>query len=660
MPTRTIPAAYPNVKTQEVMTGRVIRASTLRRMAQSQNFLWANLRKVYQAHAYEGFGSLMANLPPTNNIQTGVEPLPDGSLGKLMSSFYVPRNWCAGSRVRIAYQARMGRTSGSTTGKIIAVLCRMDETATGVWTSHNISGVGTFTSILRLRVPQDGEYQIKVYLQFTNGDPASETPFSNNLVLDYVSARYDQPDEQDLFGQTFDANKRWKKHYDVYNLTDWPPAASHFYQRIVDNTNWMWHNRGAEICQSYLGLPWNNTTTFAEVGRYVCAHVAGVTQWAGRLHVYIQNGGAGCEVRLLVGGVVIQTWTALAAGAQTLTVNAFSPGTSTAAIDDRVVTIEAKNLGGSYWGSIVWGVFLWESAVDETGLPTIPSVYSPQDESALEGDDLLVSSTTTPSALKSGLRWLQENDRWLYKNRLRMVVGDWRHRTYKRLATYAAAGTTFDARVDWTRADQWANQILAPRNITINGTSSANDDVDSIGDYDKGAGTSVGYNEAPFTYPTSMTHLLHGRRLGLGFMGHVNSPLAASLYASWGLKVRARRCRPAIMSSDQNGFGPLAEETPYLNKAYLELVYNGATVPNPIRIQTTPVRPDHEHQWHLGARGSHTVSTGAPLFTVRGRLPGQPSGVPAATRPEGMLFEVELASVFLADEPLTQDAIDSL
>lgn len=664
MPTRYLPASFPLVRRQEASAGLILRSSLLRRMAQSQHWLWANLRRIYAFHGYEGFGPFMQNIPTTNGgpETMNTEVLPDNSTARPVTSFFVPRNWCGGTRVKINVRTTLTRTTADTTCKVIAQLLTLDDKPTGIWTTVS-PGVGAVDNVLRLRVPQNDEYQIRVYLQLTNGDQTLDTLYANSVYVSNVSARYDLPDEQDLGGQAYD-NQRYQKHYDIPTTLS-VPVASALLKRIIDNTLNLYYSRGPELCQSSLLQPWNNTTSFVEVGRYVVQHVHGVDEWDGRMLVYVTGvGGAGCEVRLLVDGAVQQTWTALAAGNNVLTITAFNPGTPSGVGQERTITVEAKHAASTDWGTMVWGVYLWESSADDGSMGTIPTEYEPVDEAGLEGDDSVEADDNVYTE-RCGFIAFQRADRWLYKNRLRTLIADYRHFVYKRLATFASYSTIYDPRVDWTRGDATTRQLVAFKNITVNGTSSSENDVDGFGDYQYGAGSSVGYSETPFTYPTSMTHARHGRRLGFYYWGHVNKPLASEDYASWVLRIRGKRARPATMSTDQNGFGPIPEEPSYENRGYFEPVHNGSIPTNAgghnrVNCIGTQDWPDWKARWLTAFRSTHAVATGVVSNTIRGRLPPINSGNPPATRPEGMLFEMEMNSIYWADEPLTQEALDAL
>ena len=59
MAIRTIPARFPLVQQAELAYGRSMKADILRRFAQAQNFLWANVRRAASLWAYDGAGNFI-------------------------------------------------------------------------------------------------------------------------------------------------------------------------------------------------------------------------------------------------------------------------------------------------------------------------------------------------------------------------------------------------------------------------------------------------------------------------------------------------------------------------------------------------------------------------------------------------------------------------
>lgn len=611
----------------------------------------------------------MSNVPAIQGgpERVGLEYLPDGTLGRCLSAFFVPRNWCGGSRVQIAFQSVFARTVVQTTAKVVACVYNLDETFAGFSESVTLP-LGVADGTVTIRVPQDGEYQVKVFLQYFDGTAGSDTLLSNYAAVTHISARYMPPDSSDLGGQ--DPGQTllsfWQPHVNLPTSVSMPMAAV-FIRRMVWNTLWMWAYRGPELCQTWLGRTYGNTPTFTEVGRYRVWIPHGLTTSGLTGRIVVRNegiGGAGCEVRLLINGVVSQTWAALPTGGSVLTWGPTSGAHGVFPGVERTITIEARHVQNNVnHGMNVLGVFLWEADAD-TVATAAPATFKPLDEAGLEGDDWMEVQNNVLGQ-RAGFNTFLENDRWLYKNRLRTLVADWRHYVHKRLAVYASALQTTDPRVDWTRGDSdLPFQVNAYKNITICGDTGT-DETDAIGDFPNGLGVPTGYTEIPYTYPSGQTFLRHGRRVGFYYMGHVNSGVAADLYGSWGLRVRGRRARPAVMSQDQNGFGPTPEEVGYQNRGYFEPVHNGSVAINTgggnrIQVLGTPNFPDYRQRWHPVFRALHASGSGLISNSIRGRLPGVATGSPPVVRPEGRLFEMELNSVFWADEPLSQEALDAL
>lgn len=683
MPLRTIPSSFPLVQKNEGNTYKILRASLMRRLAQAQNYLWSKMVRVYGGHGYEGHGCLMQNLPPGDPVQGGVETLSNGQKGRAMCSFYVPRNWCASARVQIVGQYLLTKTTDDTVGTFYAQVYDLFDRPVGVIQSYYVDDDTKTDWSMELIVPQDNDYQIRIFMAFTNGNLGGEIALENTLKMRCVSARYLPGNATELLGQT--ANATWQPHEDP--STDpqlWWPGASAFFRRIIDNTLHLYSYRAPELCQSWLDLSWHNTSTFTEIGHYVFYSPSQMTKVTGKLHVYVQgSSGAGNEVRVLLNTVVVQTFTALAAGETVLDVTEFTVPDGA----ENLITIEAKSAAVSTdWGTFVWGVSFWES--DTAIAVTIPTDYVPLDESKLRGDKPFVWENDGDGDA-AGLIHLMRNDVWLAQNRPRHLIGDWRHRIYKRL-TYAPNSLDpspqtdyYDPRTDWTRGDQQPQQLFAPKNITVNGQGSTEDDQDGFGafehgqtdtsdsdladnNYDTGYRLDGGSPQHALSYgfPFAYTHVRHGRRLGwyvIPIDGLSVHPLTAQ--SGWRLITRGRRLNPHTMAASGWGQGPVECEPGYIDRAYFDPVYDG-TSQEQIPLMAHGVKKDSDKQWHPELRAEHdTAST--ILFTVRGRLPRamhSVAGNPLAsdTFLEGTLYEVELNSVYLSDLPLTQAQLADL
>lgn len=692
-PTRTIPAVFPMVQKSEGNAYKILKASMLRRLAQCQNYLWSKMVRVYAGHAYEGHGCLLQNLPPADPVQGGVTTLSDGTKARLVCSFFVPKNWCASARLKIQglYLLAQGSGSTSSVGKVHVQVCDLNDRPASTLQSLSCADPTKFTWSFETLVPQDNEYQVKVYVSFTNGNPSNDNVFDDYIKIQCVSARYLNGNSLEMLGQT--ASDTWVPHVDPGTSGDYLPAASAFFRRIIENTIHLYSYRAPEVCQSWLDEPWHNTSTFTKVAHYTIYTPSRVSELTGKLYVYCTNGGAGNEVRVKLNGSVVQTFTALASGENILDVTGF-------AVTDRqenLITIEAKSTAASAdWGTFVWGCSIWESDTN-LATATAPADYVPLDEAGLRGDKYFVADNDGAGSA-TGFLWLMRNDRWLAENRLRHVIGDWRHRIYKRLVHAPSSndeahgggteGTAFDPATDWTRGDQQAEQFHAPKNITVNGfTDSENDDsgygafpyggCDTSSDdlhefwgYDTGFGLNYSnVNEAlGWNFPGTYDMKKHGRRLGWYIISVPGISTHVTDDGSTGYRVmtRGRRCPPALLRpSTLFPPSPHDQNEAYKDRAYLEPEYDGAVV-DTIPVIAQRQFEDTECHWLQEMHGEHNAAASVE-FTLRGRLPRTTGTQTMLQDPpydeydkEGILFEVELNSVFVCDLPLSQEILDAL
>lgn len=745
MALHTVPNLFPLLFVQESFTRKTIKASLFRKFCMAQNYIWSKHRRIYAMGGIEGYGNRVFHMSAdaVHNSQggerTGAEytPIYDSAASTTLNTymkgvpitcFLVPPNWGGSSRVQVqvGYNFKTGTTS---IGYIVASLQKLDGTfvthASAQYTSTDESDK---VATLIVDVPQDGLYQMKVYLILQDGDTSAENSYTGEYIeARFVSARYCNANAAEMGGDTAPAT--WTPMADF--MTDDLPISSVFLKRLTENLQHLQAYRPPELCQVYCKNSWNNTSSFVEVGRYHLWTPSRVTKWKGKLVIYCTNGGAGNEVRVLVNGSVKETFTALSAGENLKDLAEITVTDN----QENIFTIEAKSTAASAdWGTAVWGVQLWESGTT-LGLPTgttVPTNYKSIDEDGLEGDDVITAQTDNAFAQRVGLRTMFDNDRWLAFNRLRWLIGDWRHKVLKNGGLDDEA-TTPDPRVSWTYGEYITftdgyDGYDKFKNITVRGDSSSADDVDgyggsstSDGDYNQGLQEDMGGNLAPYTYPAYADWELKGRRLGkwsavrpTSVRTHMKDLGGVTAY------FRARRLRPTEMSVDINGAGPAQEETAYQGKAYLEFLWGTDVYRVPIvgaptgmtGVSGIGVPPmDTKEEWLAPVRTSHTDAD--QTYKVRGRLPSQPflavppnvnswqathaytvgqrvtngspkklyvcitagtsagAGGPTTTaaditdgtvhwryvagqygRPEGMLFEVELKSWCIMDEPL--------
>lgn len=709
MATRTIPPLFPLVHEAELFTRKIVKGSVLQRIAKAQNWIWAKFGKVYANHGYEGHGYAQQHIlssrvtPPTSPTVTpkGMDPdlvdPPDGGFKALpLCSFIVPPNWGASRRLLVKGRSNLLKANASQ-GEIIVALYTLDEVPIGVYKSNRQTAAGDEDWSLELAVPQDKFYQCKVFQRFYDGATTDENNVSDGFLTYYVSARYDVGNATEIGGDAVTAE--WSPTSESVLGYDESFNAA-ILQRILRNTMHIYATRPPELCQSWLANPYNNTSSYVEVGRYKVWLPHMVTEVTGKLLVHCTHGGAGNNVRVMLDGVAVFTSGTLSAGETEVDVTAFAIGDAA----EHTITIEAKSTAASAdWGTSVYGVSFWESGLTMAlgSVPAVPAAFVPVDESSLEGDDAIVWQDNL-QAQKSGLYYMIRNDRWLARNRLRHLIGDWRHRVYKRLILHPDT-TIVEKAGDWTRGyEQLDYQLGRPKNITVRGDDAAFDDFDGYSLFPNGTVTSFTGDDganiataapnptlpAPFPgvglyygWPHDYEVTQPGRRLAKHYVATPasTSPLAEEVTAQWLLLTRHRRLRPFLLASDINGSGPRDEEPPgivplppatkgYHNAGYLQPDYDGSNT-NPIHIHGRGTIPDFEKHWGAPLAGYH--STGSLALAIVGRLEGHATTLfdsvstqglhyGTKTRDEGELFEIELNSVYFADTPLNQEVLDGL
>lgn len=673
MPTRTIPLAMPDIREVEVGTRKLVTASLLLRLARATNYLWANLRRVYANNGYEGLGNYLAHSGNGMTYDTVLGP--DGVEGLLVSTFLVPPNWSASARLRIRFRVIHNTSAGAVSSVCFGVF-RFDDTSTGHWvTSTEYGTSGTYDDEVELPVPQDGYYQVKVVLRFSDLSTSSEHidySASESVQITHVSARYAIPTSDELFG---DSHRPFTAV--GFSSLESQPLSAWDLRTIVRNIKSLWGSRVPEVCQAYLGMPWTDSSSYTEVGRYDVYSPEGLSTIRMRLTTYATHGGAGNEIRVLFNGSVVWTSSSLTVGDQEFdTGNLAVPVT----MDVFTITIEARSTAAaSNWGTCVWGVYAWETAYSFTTPSSTPAQYEPVDEAAIQGDDIIVALTNAKGERAGVVYQLNRCLQWLAYNRPRGLIGDWRHRTYKRIAYRSPApNTDVDARSDWTRGiPTYPRSTGRPKNITIcadgltdGSGSTAHNSRDGLAAYPYGLADDQGLYNASNPYQWASYYYMnrHGRRLGryqitkpTGIRTHVDE-----LYAGYRAMFRARRARPYVMSIDSSGIGPLADEPLYAGKGYLRFDYSGtspgytlpgATLAEPGGVKLPIPAPDIHGQWLAPWVDLHLNQESQP--TINGCLPSQ-FNIGGTVESEGQLFEIEMLAAWIADEPLPQNALDLL
>lgn len=665
MATRTIPAAFPRIRTQEAFTRKLARADLFRRIAKAQNYLWANIRRTYSNWAHEGNGDTLEAGTMANDPYLEVDPSVAGGTDPTclcVSSFLVPPNWGPSQRLKINLRWVFSQGTSPAGGGDARIILGVYST-TGVYkgilaTTPLRSSSGTYDEEVELETPNDETVMVRVLLNGTLM-VADEEGVGDSMQIKYLSARYDVANDDELGGTVPGS---WIPHANPAAADS--PLSSGLLVHLINNTNALYAYRNPEICQTWFPDPWNNTSSFVEVGRYTIFLPPKVGEVSGRLFVNCTDGGAGNEVRVLVDGAVAQTWTALSAGENELDLTD-SNFSSLSDNDEHVITIEAKSTagagGGGDWGTMVWGVQVWEE--DTTlGLPggtSVPAAYQPLDESKIFGDKEIVYDTLEGE--RAGLLRLLENDIWLAANRLRGLIGDWRHRVYKRFDQQSASSDNVWGVWDWTPGVLEAERCMGkPRNITVMagvddsaGWTTPGDDRDGYGNYPIGYSDQASSNGDYVSWATVQSYAVHGARVlrfripipvsGVDvFQNDPNGRVAMS--------VRANRAQPALMYQN-DGEGPAIEEIYFEDRGYLLAETN-----EPIRFEVKSAGGvhDYEPQW-FGPKSSTHVGGSDLDVNVNAHCPTSNALTPDPF--EGTLFEMEVRGAFVVDEPLPEESL---
>lgn len=663
---RTIPVSFPWIERQEVWTGMPIKVSVMRRLAQMQNYLWANLRNVWNNGGSEGGGQHeMANdlYPRLTELRGAPYELhTDGKEWLKAAQFYVPQNWCSGSRLRI-------RTTvlDITGGFLMAELRDLNGNPLGVRTIY-VSGVVSLkvnVVDLFLDVPRDkGDCQCVLWLrnEFTD----NTTQFHKRFYLFGYSARYVNGPGDVSFVPSAWTNK--------HNLTDVSRhlhmAASVFYDSILQNTLWHWSKRNPEIAHAWLGQHWNNTTTWTPVAEYWVniPRACDVRYW-----ITTQGMGVSGDWEIVFDGVTKATGTVDPFGGTATGVFTVDAG------EDVNVKVNVKTASTTTtdFGSILCGIKLVEDSYTLGTGETVPADFTPLDEDEIRAEKLLYLENSLVSGTPAGFVTLQNNDRWLLVNRRRVLVSDWRNRILK-AGGYSTGTSSPDERTDFTRhhlkdlgydlSAEMQGNMGGWRNITAIGEGALDDHAPIAAFGSEGVthddlfwgGGGTGYSTTPFNWPS-----LYGLPGG----GYTNLPSRMLLKSfvrnnvdmkgasKRRLFLRCRRLRPHDWNRDgyTSDGAPTWQEPAYKGKSFITVWFGGQD-----KAVYLP-DPETEAKW-VDAGTLNAEATDEELILL-GRippLPNKPNSILTLAYQEGMLWSIELQSLCFIDEPLTQVELDNL
>lgn len=705
---RTLPDKFPTIRESDYYTRRVARGDLLRRIAQAQNYLWANARRIHSMSSYEGNGCRVpadqnnmpvASVPPPGFTQSGTQ---SGTPKKFLPvcSFMVPPNFGPSGDVFVKLEGFASSGVLGSNGFTVELVC----------TNHEVDGkfIGVGSAILlptgvgatSINVPKDRATQVFVWVR------AISNVSTDVYIVDTVSAYFNSPTSDDIFGNTLQSDWQYMNlpsallgawygtSYDGY------PFSTAFLRQLVRNTITLW-SRPWNLCSAYIG---DNLNPGATKHRFM----VGPKVTKATLTVYGYAPSSPAKFTISTGN--------LAAIQRSVTFTA--PGYYTYT-EDLMMTPNAENYftirpdapaqNVLDWGNQILGVTIVEQGADPGVNP--PASYVPIDEELFTADDLISYDL---------LEQLMLNDRWLLANRPQVLVSSWRHRALKRLAYDDSLTPPPD--YDWTRgaSGQPASSATGGttefgtdgvlKNITVRGDDttadylgvSAHDNRDGYGKYGDGVANSYDTSSDDRLWPSTSTYYMHGRRLakvlltspvscraGAANPSVINNVNGASILTY----IRGRRCTTALVcgygyqytgktAHYRAAVGPGPEEIFYLGQGYYVINDDGHSGD----VARVDLRPDLQHHWisALGGKdargrtyyqggldsigqwiGPGVVAIGASppsALNVNGRLVAE-SDVKmfdGTARLEGLNFEMELMSILVIDAPLTQDILNAL
>lgn len=655
-PLRTIPSTFPMLLPADVKAGRVIPASMFRRIAQAQNYLWANMRNIQVAHAFEGNDGLVTNriTDPANSysVINREETTGSGRTGLKLAEFMVPANWAAGTRLKVTvFTTSVGVIKN--VGWVEAQLFSMDGTAIGAPVTKNPDAGTNVRTDLLLDIPRNyGAVRCALYA--THSFPWNVTVKNQAMTVTSFSARMTNG-PADIFGVT---PEQWGTTNDLAGNPDYAPATPFigalFVRKIVNNTLSLWSKPETHICHGQLGIKtYNNTNASTVIGRWVVyAPFATLVSFRASLR---NKSFVNAPYSIQIDGVTVASGTQ---ASNTTTEDLAIGANISLAAGEHVVTFSANLLTtpSTDWG-IILQRFTMRESVARTTTPAAPASFSPSDE-----NDFLADKPWKLSHFNK----FQQNDRWLYVNRCPIVfINETCQRTVKAWGWDSGVPNRVDARTQYTRhpyEDEIgvANSGQAPRNMTI-GTdtvtnNNANFAVSSIPghfgtpDADThwgGAGT--GYSTSPFLWPTSGSYPQGGNRLSLAWLALNAAPRRATFY--W----RARRLRTStFVIAPTDGNDPYNRDSSYQGRGYLQLDIGGTLVTRQINNAQ-----DWKSSWYLYDHQA-LIAANTKIIT-RGRMPPIVGYGGTAERPnEGMLYEIELQACCVVDSPFSQVELNAL
>lgn len=700
----TLPDTFPTLHERDYYSRRIARGDVFRRIAQAQNYIWANQGRIHGMSAYEGRNCTVYDTIKGYSSHTA-DGIDDKHDAIQLASIMVPDNPGPSRSVDVTVQFGLSATAGFAF-TLVAEVYELDGTYTGVHQSATTSTTSATEMTLTVTVPHGRPCQIVVWASYFHSGSATEY-----ATCYYLYAKFTDPTTDQLFGSPVIPS--WTLINKSTGLADGDPVSAPLMRTLVRNTLALW-SRQWVIANCYLSDQMNSGGFIGSPG-YRFTPGPKCTKVDITLYLYQFNASVSGTVNYNMsgGGTLSTTDTINSVGYHTLTHTVtVTPG----AVCNLNLRWAGPNSGTTGdWGANLYGVTITEQGADP-GI-AIPSAFQPIDEELFTADDLIDTTTV--------LNKLLANDIWLLANRPRVLVSDWCHRTLKRLEKDDAG--IIPPEWDWTRGDvpgalmasaitsggagfpygqggRLANITVCGNNTTADMSgSTSHDNQDGEGVYPDGLANSWSASDTSGStdkrlWPTSEKFRRHGRRLA---MFNITQPASARVGATAPLVhnkvpgariqtwVRGSRCSPALQAgfayqNDALGGatkavnvrpvrGPAPENSFYMGWGSFDIDYN-ATSSSQILLRpdlrNSAIVPDEfidsvygdmSAQW-IGPAVEVQPSTPPTTLTIRGRLINKSgSKLRAGTEAlEGSVFEMELQSAFVADVPLTQDLLDAL
>jgi len=396
---KTIPEGWSPIPLSKAGSGIAARLSLLREASMNANFLYGGkvMEGGWSANKWNKVGEqftveFTATGNGTDSIAVGSFRVPESLIGKLKVLVVCSRSGTAGAG-KLVFTSEGGDTEDAALSNIP----------------------------VEVNVERGGEYTITLGSGTTAG---TETLLSLCVYYDHsVSYLGTNSTTFQALSQGYAASVNLK------------PLSSYLIQKVILDEANIWQESSSTLLSRYYGLPWNKTLGAVDVADYRFR----VEKYVKYASIYIY---ARCVEDT---GTFTVSWdgTPIAAATSVALTGSWALyGPYTATVNDDAVNqltvscIKTTGDGISGSGIQVAGVYCWEDArlSTELGLPgaeTVPAAYRGNDTQSMAGSVAIVADKEDTT--DRGWDSLVEDVIYLKSTRRRMLVNDWRVRTFAQL-----------------------------------------------------------------------------------------------------------------------------------------------------------------------------------------------------------------------------------